>query len=62
MKNKATEVFNDPILAAQGLGSQKSTQKFKKQEHNLYSDSVAYDQSGPEDLRDTTQDAGAEST
>jgi len=55
---EATEVFNDPILAAQGLGSQKSTQKFKKQEHNLYSDSVAYSQSGPENLRDTTQESG----
>lgn len=31
---------------------------YEKQEHNLYSESVAYDQSGPENLRDTTQDAG----
>ena len=31
---------------------------YSKQEHNLYSDSVAYEQSGPEELRDTTQDAG----
>ena len=57
-QTEATEVFNDPILAAQGLGSQKSTQKFKKQEHNLYSDSVAYSQSGPENLRDTTTESG----
>ena len=39
-------------------GKTKITKNFKKQEHNLYSDKVAYDQSGPEELRDTTQDAG----